>query len=211
MKVNYQKKLEEILQRLPAQGKKPVLALHCCCAPCSSYVLEYLADYFEMKLVFFNPNIAPESEYVRRLEELRDLLAHLNMPGISLVEGAYDPQVFYARVKGLEHEPEGAGRCRGCFKLRLEELARQAVALGADYFTTTLSISPHKDAQALNEIGAVLEQTYRVPYLYSDFKKKDGFKRSLALSSLFGLYRQDYCGCVFSKHAGEKGEVHKIF
>jgi predicted adenine nucleotide alpha hydrolase (AANH) superfamily ATPase len=176
------------------------LLLHACCAPCSSYVLEYLCHYFDITLFFYNPNIAPESEYRFRAEELRRLIAE--MPAAttaSFVEGNYDPERFYEITKGLEQLPEGGERCFRCYRLRLEETARYAAANGFDYFTTTLSISPYKNAAKLNTIGAELAEASGVAYLFSDFKKKGGYLRSCRLSAEYGLYRQDYCGCAFSK------------
>jgi hypothetical protein len=195
---NYQKELDRLLQRL--EGKRPRLLLHSCCAPCSSYVLEYLAQSFDITLYFYNPNIAPESEYRYRVEELKRLVAEM-LPdaGITVVEGKYEPERFAQAVRGLEQEPEGGKRCLACFRLRLEEAAKLAEKLHCDYFTTTLSISPLKNAQALNEIGEELAGIYATPYLVSDFKKREGYKRSIQLSQQYHLYRQDYCGCAYSK------------
>ncbi len=205
MKQNYQKQLEETLQRLQAAGERPVLVLHCCCAPCSTYVLQYLNQYFQIKILFYNPNISPKTEYARRLKELRSLLEQMGLETeIPVIEEDYRPEAFYQSVRGLEEEPEGGARCEKCFALRLRQAAEQAKALGADYFTTTLTISPHKNAALLNEIGQMLGERYGIPYLCSDFKKKDGFKQSLLLSAQYDLYRQDYCGCVFSKNERER-------
>ena len=200
MNRNYQKELDIFLENLIREGNQPSLLLHACCAPCSSYVLEYLAQYFHITLFFYNPNIYPETEYRRRCQELEKFLSALPVPRpIHFIEGEFDPPRFYDTVKGWEEEREGGERCFRCYELRLEEAAAQAKQLGCDYFTTTLSISPHKNALKLNEIGERLSQQYGVAYLYSDFKKKNGFKRSLELSKVYGLYRQDYCGCVFSQ------------
>ncbi len=197
-KVNYQKQLDELIGRL--DGKAPSLLLHACCAPCSSYVLEYLSQYFRITLFYYNPNISPEGEYRKRVDEVKRLIAALPaVHEIHFLEGEYDPAPFYALAKGHEAEPEGGERCFACYGLRLREGARAAKAGGFDYFTTTLSISPYKNARELNEIGANLEKEFGVKYLFSDFKKKNGYKRSIALSGLYGLYRQDYCGCVYSK------------
>lgn len=205
MKINYQKKLEETLSNLPLDQGKPTLLLHCCCAPCSTYVLQYLAQYFQIKILFYNPNIAPKSEYFRRLEELKTLVENMNLSdSITVIEAEYDPQQFYQRAKGLENEPEGGARCEKCFELRLEEAAKQAADLKADYFTTALTISPHKNADLLNEIGRIMSEKYDIPFLHSDFKKKEGFKQSLVLSDQYDLYRQDYCGCIFSKKERER-------
>lgn len=200
---NYQKELDKLIQGL--NGRRPSLLLHVCCAPCSSYVLEYLCQYFDIKLFFYNPNIAPEAEYRYRVSELKRLVGEmLPASGITVLEGDYDPQRFYAAVQGLEQEPEGGARCMVCYRLRLEESARMARELGCEYFTTTLSISPLKNARALNAIGEELAPIYETKYLTSDFKKREGYKRSIQLSAEYGLYRQDYCGCAFSKAERER-------
>ena len=206
-KRNYQKELENIL--LGLGGKEPKkLFLHSCCAPCSSYVLEYLSPYFQITVFYYNPNITASPEYVKRVEEQKRLIALLNKKEghfpIEVVEGDYKPEVFLEMAKGLEDCPEGGERCFGCYRLRLEETARQAAAHEADYFTTTLTISPLKNAQKLNEIGEELAGQYGVPWLSSDFKKKEGYKRSIELSAEYELYRQDYCGCAFSKAERER-------
>ena len=201
MKINFDLEMEKAIAAWsPPDGRKPILLLHSCCAPCSSAVLERLADRFIIYDFFYNPNISPASEYRMRAEELRRLIREMGLTGsVKVAEGPYEPERFYDTVKGLEDEPEGGRRCTRCFALRLEEAAREAGRLGADFFTTTLSISPHKDAQRLNAIGREMGEKYGVPYLYSDFKKKDGFKRSIILSAQYGLYRQNYCGCEYSK------------
>ncbi len=197
-KVNYQRQLDELIGRL--DGKTPSLLLHACCAPCSSYVLEYLSRYFNITIFFYNPNISPEDEYRKRVDEVKRLIAALPVQHeVRFLEGNYDTAPFYALAKGHEAEPEGGTRCFACYALRLREAAQSAKAGGFDYFTTTLSISPYKNAQKLNEIGESLEKEFGVKYLVSDFKKKNGYQRSIALSDLYGLYRQDYCGCVYSK------------
>ena len=198
-KVNYQKELERILKELEAEGKVPALLIHSCCAPCSSYVLEYLSQYFKITVFYYNPNIYPESEYTKRILEQQKLLRdmHLKYP-VSFLAGRYEKEKFYAMAEGMEDLREGGARCMKCYELRLSETARQAAAGGFDYFTTTLSISPMKNAQKLNEIGVRLGEEYGVEYLVSDFKKKNGYKRSIELSKEYGLYRQDYCGCEFS-------------
>ena len=205
MRVNYQLKLDQELERISNKGQKPRLLLHVCCAPCSSYVLEYLSRYFEITVCFYNPNISPESEYTYRAQELIRLTQQMPLPRpITCRISDYDPASFYAIAKGLEEEPEGGERCTACYRLRLTETAKIASNEGFDYFTTTLSISPLKDAVRLNTIGGELAKEYGVPYLYSDFKKRDGYKRSIELSSVYDLYRQDYCGCAFSKAEAEK-------
>lgn len=203
-KINYQKKLDALISDLQKSGKIPKLLLHSCCAPCSSYVLEYLSQYFKITVFYYNPNIYPEEEYFRRVEEQKRLIN--SMPAknkIDFIERDYDPQEFYDCVKGLEHIPEGGERCFACYRLRLERAAELAKELGADYFTTTLSISPYKNAAKLNEISEELGELYSVSALPADFKKKEGYKRSCQLSAEYGLYRQDYCGCVFSKRERE--------
>ena len=202
-KVNYQRELDKTLERLAVEGKKPSLLLHACCAPCSSYVLEYLSAYFEITLYFYNPNIAPREEYEKRLEELERLCLEmqeaerLSLP-VKILAGEYEPERFTRLAQGREELPEGGERCFACYALRLGEAAKVAKEGGFDYMTTTLSISPYKNAEKLNEIGRNLEQQTGVAYLYSDFKKKNGYQRSIALSQEFDLYRQDYCGCEFS-------------
>ncbi len=195
---NYQKELDKIISGL--NGRRPKLLLHACCAPCSSYVLEYLSRYFQITLFYYNPNISPESEYRYRVAEVERLVAQmLPESDVTVVEGRYDPERFAQAVQGLEGEPEGGKRCMVCYRLRLEETARQAQALGCEFFTTTLSISPLKNARALNEIGEALAPIYETRYLVSDFKKREGYKRSIQLSAEYQLYRQDYCGCIYSK------------
>ena len=202
-KRNYQKELDHLLGEL--SGKQvPRLLLHSCCAPCSSYVLEYLSRYFDITVFYYNPNIYPPREYEKRVEEQRELIQKLPaVHSLRFLEGTYDPKDFYEAVKGLEQIPEGGERCFACYRLRMEEAARMAREGGFDYFTTTLSISPLKNAEKINEIGEALGQQYQVRHLPSDFKKKNGYKRSVELSRIYGLYRQDYCGCVFSKRERE--------
>ncbi len=198
--MNYQKELDKIIARLEFEEKTATLLLHSCCAPCSSYVLEYLSQYFKITDFFYNPNIDPESEYTKRIVELQRLIDSMPMKHpVSFLAGPYDRDKFYAMAKGLEKVKEGGERCFRCYELRLREAARLAAEGGYDYFTTTLSISPHKNAAKLNEIGNRLGEEYGVAYLPSDFKKKNGFKRSIELSAKYNLYRQNYCGCIFSK------------
>lgn len=197
--MNYQKELDRLLERLSSEGQVPRLLLHSCCAPCSSYVLEYLNRYFEITVFYYNPNIYPESEYIKRIWEQQELISRMPfIHPVSFLAGPYDQERFYELAQGLEHVKEGGERCLKCYELRLEEAARVAAKTEADYFTTTLSISPLKNADRLNEIGIRLGGEYGVPYLPSDFKKKNGYKRSIELSREYGLYRQDYCGCEFS-------------
>lgn len=220
-KINYQKELDKILQKIDkfsfvkepeASYKVPKLLLHSCCAPCSSYVMEYLSEYFMITVFFYNPNISPLSEYIKRTEEQKRLIAAYNEQGgkypIQMVEGTYEPDLFFRMSKGLEDCPEGGQRCFGCYGLRLRETARLATEGSFDYFTTTLTISPLKNAEKLNEIGTILEQEYGTKWLPSDFKKKNGYKRSVELSAKYGLYRQNYCGCSFSE-AERKSDCQK--
>ena len=197
--MNYQKELDKILLKLEREERVPRLLLHSCCAPCSSYVLEYLSRYFEITVLYYNPNIYPESEYSRRIVEQQRLIDELPAKhAISFAAGPYEKERFYEMARGLEHEKEGGERCMRCYELRLREAAELAVKGNYDYFTTTLSISPLKNAKKLNEIGMNIGGLYGVNYLVSDFKKKNGYKRSVELSKEHGLYRQDYCGCVYS-------------
>ena len=205
--MNYQKELEKLISNLQKEERVPKLLLHSCCAPCSSYVLEYLSDYFEITVFYYNPNIFPESEYTKRILEQQILIQDMQenkkhdkkiKHPISFIAGGYDKDKFYEIAEGLEYLEEGKERCFKCYAIRLEEAARIAVDGEFDYFTTTLSISPMKNAEKLNQIGKKVGEKYGVPYLQSDFKKKNGYKRSIELSNLYGLYRQDYCGCEYS-------------
>lgn len=198
-KINYQKELDKIIERITAENTTPTLLLHSCCAPCSSYVLSYLAEYFSITVFYYNPNIYPENEYLYRVGEVKRLIEELPVKNkISFVEGKYEPDRFFEMSKGYENEKEGGERCFKCYELRLKEAALIAENGGFDYFTTTLSISPHKNAEKLNEIGQKCA-VGKARYLPSDFKKKNGFKESIRLSEKYNLYRQNYCGCVFSK------------
>ena len=197
--------LDKTLADLEKSGERPTLLLHACCAPCSSYVLEYLSKYFKITLFFYNPNISPESEYSMRLCELERFLRDTGLDGeVTILPSKYEPERFFHVARGLEDVPEGGERCEKCFELRLEESANAAKDGGFDYFTTTLSISPHKNAELLAKIGEDMSKKYGVKYLYSDFKKKGGYLRSCRLSEEYGLYRQDYCGCVYSKRDAER-------
>lgn len=196
---NYQKELDQLIENHTKEGTVPKLLLHSCCAPCSSYVLEYLSGYFSITVYFYNPNIYPVEEYKNRIQEQEKLIYQMQAEHpVSFMAGAYEPEAFYTVVKGLEQEPEGGKRCMKCYELRLREAAKIAKAGKYDYFTTTLSISPLKSASKLNEIGEKLAVEYGVFYLPSDFKKREGYKRSVQLSAEYGLYRQGYCGCVYS-------------
>ena len=195
MKTNYQLETDKTLAALPA-GEKPRLLLHSCCGPCSSYVLEYLTQYFNVTVLYYNPNIQPEAEYEKRLFYQREVLRHIPA---AILECPYDGAAFEAAAAGYEDAPEGGERCTRCFLLRLEETARLAAAHGFDYFCTTLTVSPHKDPERINRIGAELAQRCGVRWLPSDFKKRDGYLRSIRLAQEYGLYRQDWCGCSYSR------------
>ncbi len=204
MKENYQKLMEEEIARNKEQGMKPTLLLHACCAPCSSGVLPVLVEHFKITLFFHNPNISPESEYNYRLEELKRLVEEMGLSDIEIISPEYIEEEFLAIAKGREDLPEGGARCKDCYRLRLEKTAEYAKEKGFDYFTTTLTVSPYKNAEYLNEIGRELSDRYGVKYLVSDFKKKEGYKRSCENSKKYGLYRQIYCGCVYSKEKAEE-------
>lgn len=191
--------MDEELKKIESTGQKPVLLLQCCCAPCSSAVLERLKEHFRLKLYFYNPNIYPEEEYEKRLAQFDKLLgAEEFSNGIEILPSVYEPEKFEEAVKDLHNEKEGGARCTQCFILRLEETAKKAKEIGADYFCTTLTVSPHKNSQLLNELGLKAQEKYGVKFLLSDFKKKEGYKRSTVLSNELGLYRQNYCGCKYS-------------
>ena len=202
--INFQlkldKKLQEITDNTDKGEKIPTLLLHGCCAPCSSYVLEYLNRYFAITSFYYNPNISEASEYSKRVSELDRLISEMPFDNeVSLIEGRYDPSEYDEAIKGLEELGEKSKRCYNCYELRLFETAKVAAEKGFDYFTTTLSISPHKNAKWINEIGERAGKEYGVEYLYADFKKRNGYKRSIELSKEYNLYRQDYCGCKYSK------------
>lgn len=210
---NYIKELERLIQKLQQEGKVPRLLLHACCAPCSSAVLEYLSQYFAITLLYYNPNIAPLEEYQKREAELRRLVSQMKFThSVALLPCQYDGQAFVQAARGLEGEPEGGKRCEACFRLRLRYAAQEAARLRFDYYTTTLSISPMKNAPLLNQLGEEIGREFGVAHLPSDFKKKDGYKRSVQLSKEYDLYRQDYCGCAFSKaqRQREKEEREEI-
>lgn len=203
-KRNYQKELDGLITKLQEEERVPKLFLHSCCAPCASYVLEYLSNYFEITVFYYNPNIYPPEEYYERAAEQKRFIEQFPAKHkISYVEGEYDTKRFYEMARGLEKVPEGGERCFKCYELRLRESAILAREGGFDYFTTTLSISPLKNADKLNEIGEMMEKEYGVKHLASDFKKKNGYKRSTELSKEYELYRQNYCGCIFSKNERE--------
>ena len=194
--MNFQKELEKILENIKG---RPKLLLHACCAPCSSYCIEYLYKFFDITILYYNPNIYPDMEYNRRLNELKCFLNKIPYCNVKLIETIYNQEEYYNSIKGLEQLGERSQRCFNCYKLRMEEVAKYANINNYDYFTTTLSISPYKVSNWINEIGFELEKKYNTKYLCADFKKKNGYKRSIELSKEYDLYRQDYCGCIYSK------------
>ncbi len=199
-KINYQKELDKILLNISKSGALPRLMLHSCCAPCSSYVIEYLNPYFEITVLYYNPNISPVEEYEKRkAEQIRFIKEFDSVNPVHICDCDYDGKKYEEAIKGLENEPEGGLRCVKCFYLRLEETAKTAKKLNFDYFCTTLSISPLKNAELLNKIGKSLSEKYDIKYLPSDFKKREGYKRSVELSKKYNLYRQNFCGCVYSE------------
>lgn len=208
--INYDRIMDEEIKKIVAEGRKPSLLLHACCAPCSSAVLERVADYFNVYIFYYNPNITPKSEYDARVNEVKKLLK-LEPCAVStkLIEGKYDPERFLSIAKGREEMPEGGERCYDCYELRLRESAKKAAECGFEYFSTTLSISPYKHSSWLNEIGGRAAEEYGVRYLFSDFKKKNGYRRSIELSEEYGLYRQNYCGCYCSKAERERKLTEK--
>ena len=196
---NEQKKLDELLASYRTAQKRPSILLHSCCGPCSSYVLEYLSQYFAISLLFYNPNIFPKQEYENRLQTQKQLLQVLPLCStVKLIEGTYDPNRFLSATEGLEKEPEGGKRCEVCFRLRLEETAIYAKQFGFDYFSTTLSVSPYKNAETLTSISEELSLIHQIKALPANFKKRGGYQRSIQLSKAYDLYRQDYCGCPYS-------------
>ena len=197
-KINYQKQLDNIIENLQ---NAPKLLLHSCCAPCSSHCIEYLSQYFNITVLYYNPNIYPEAEYEKRKAEQKRLISEMDTKyPVKMLDCDFESEKFYSAVKGLENCREGGERCFICYRLRLEETAIEAKNNGFNYFTTTLTISPLKNAQKINEIGEELAEKYCVKFLPSDFKKREGYKRSIELSKVYNLYRQNYCGCVFSQN-----------
>ena len=199
-KINYQLELDKIINKIEGENTTKSLLLHSCCAPCSSYVLAYLNKYFNITVFYYNPNITNKEEYLKRKQEQIRLISELPaINKINILDADYKPEKFFEISKGLEDCREGGERCFKCYKLRLEATAKAAKENNFDYFCTTLTISPLKNAQKINEIGHMLGEEYQIPFLPSDFKKKEGFKKSIELSSQYNLYRQNYCGCIYSK------------
>lgn len=197
MKQNYSNLCEEILNSIKDKKK---LLLHSCCAPCSSYVISYLTNYFDITILYYNPNIYPYEEYLKRKNEQIKLIKELTSKNIiDIIDCDYDNELYNNLIKGLENEPEKGNRCTICYQMRMEKTASIAKENNYDYFCTTLSVSPYKNSDLINEIGKKLEGRYKINWLYSDFKKKDGYKKSIELSKKYNLYRQDYCGCIYSK------------
>lgn len=200
VKRNYQRELNALIASNQNNGIVPTLFLHACCAPCSSYCLEYLSQYFKITVVFYNPNITEKDEYLYRLEEEKRLISEMDFKyPVSIIEGEYNPDSFFTMAKGLETSPERGPRCFKCYEQRLRYTAKLAKEKGADYFATTLTLSPLKNAEAINTIGEKIANELDTPYLCTDFKKKGGYLRSTELSKIHNLYRQNYCGCIFSK------------
>jgi len=203
--ISYKDILNKELSKIKEAGITPRLLLHSCCAPCSSYVLEYLTEYFDITVYYYNPNISPMGEYEKRIAEQKRLISEMKFKNsVSFIEGTYNHDEFISLTRGLENLPEGGERCSLCYEMRLEAAAQKAAEINADYFTTTLSVSPYKNTAKLNTIGLKLAMEYGVPYLVSDFKKNNGYKRSIELSTEYGLYRQNFCGCIFSKKEAEE-------
>ncbi|WP_235070662.1 epoxyqueuosine reductase QueH [Turicibacter sp. TJ11] len=208
MKINYHKLMLDEIERMTSEEKRPKLLLHSCCAPCSSFVIEYLSTYFEMEVYFFNPNIHPKKEYLRRLDEQIRMVEEMGL-NYQVIGPEHQSELFYEAVKGCERLGEGSERCVRCFDLRLEKAAEYAAAHGFEYFTTSLTISPMKNAAKLNELGEAAGLKYGVKFLNSDFKKNNGYKRSIELSKQYDLYRQHYCGCAFSIKEQQEREARK--
>ena len=196
-RINYDKKLDAILDDI--KGTRPKLLLHSCCGPCSSYVIDYLKDYFSITILYYNPNIEPKTEYEKRKQEQIKLIKEFNNKDINILDIDYDNESYRSVIKGHEKDLEGGERCHICYELRLSKTAKMAKELGYDYFCTTLTVSPYKNSYVINEIGEKLQKEFLIQWLYSDFKKKDGYKKSIELSKKYNLYRQNYCGCLFSK------------
>ena len=198
--MNYQKEMLEIIKKEQENNNIPSILLHSCCAPCSSHVIDTLTNYFNITILYYNPNIEPYEEYLKRKEEeIRFIKEYKNVNKLDIIDCDYDNELYHNTIKGLETCPEGGNRCFKCYELRLEYTANKAKELGYDYFGTTLTVSPYKNSNKLNEIGEMLADKYKIKYLYSDFKKNNGYKHSIEMSKEFNLYRQNYCGCIYSQ------------
>lgn len=210
MKINYDLLMKKEIEKISTLSKKPRLLIHSCCAPCSSAVIECLLNYFEITIFFYNPNITFEMEYIKRLEELKEYIK-MREYNITIIEGEYLPKTdFFEKIKGLEKEKEGGKRCFECYKLRMEKTAKRGVKDKFDYFTTALSISPHKNAHKINQIGENLEKEFGIKFLFADFKKGNRYLYSIEISKEYELYRQDYCGCIYSKQNKKLWEVYNF-
>lgn len=208
--MNYNKLMEEIISKNQAEDKIPSVLLHSCCAPCSSHVIDTLTPYFDITILYYNPNIEPYEEYEKRKqEEVRFINEYPNKNKLTIIDCDHENEIFHETIKGLENKREGGSRCIKCYYLRLDKTAQIAASNNFDYFATTLTVSPLKNSQKLNEIGEFLSKKYNVNYLYSDFKKKEGYKHSIELSKEYNLYRQDYCGCIYSKEQREREKALK--
>ena len=200
--INYDRELNIIIDSIKNKDEVPKLLLHSCCAPCSSYVIEYLSDYFDISILYYNPNISPIDEYLKRKKEQIRLIKSIKTKNkLDIIDCDYDNDLYEEKIKGLENEPERGNRCTVCFNLRLDKTASMARELNYDFFATTLTVSPYKNSNLINEIGIKLQEKYNIKYLVSDFKKKNGYKRSIELSNKYNLYRQNFCGCKYSKKA----------
>lgn len=200
--INYDRELKIIIDSIKNKDGVPKLLLHSCCAPCSSYVIEYLSDYFDISILYYNPNISPIDEYLKRKKEQIRLIKSIKTKNkLDIIDCDYDNDLYEEKIKGLENEPERGNRCTVCFNLRLDKTASMARELNYDFFATTLTVSPYKNSNLINEIGIKLQEKYNIKYLVSDFKKKNGYKRSIELSNKYNLYRQNFCGCKYSKKA----------
>lgn len=205
--MNYQKKMEDIIEENQKNNLVPTILLHSCCAPCSSHVIDVLSKHFNITILYYNPNIEPYEEYLKRKEEeIRFIKEYNNTNRLDIIDCDYDNEKYHELVKGLEDCKEGGNRCFKCYRMRLEYTAIKAKELNYDYFGTTLTVSPYKNSQKLNEIGEELEKKYNIKYLYSDFKKNNGYKHSIEMSKEYNLYRQNYCGCIYSQRKNEKEE-----
>lgn len=205
--MNYHKKMEDIIEENKKNNLVPTILLHSCCAPCSSHVIDVLSKHFNITILYYNPNIEPYEEYLKRKEEeIRFIKEYNNTNRLDIIDCDYDNEKYHELVKGLEDCKEGGNRCFKCYRMRLEYTAIKAKELNYDYFGTTLTVSPYKNSQKLNEIGEELENKYNIKYLYSDFKKNNGYKHSIEMSKEYNLYRQNYCGCIYSQRKNEKEE-----